>query len=185
MALCDPTIFFDQLFELNAVLTAQMYPLFVLSTFLSGRLDALHAWQTAHTDTSRSVHDDRDLNRAARSSTVCFPSVSLPPKLCFLCFFQEIGPDDFINERLSAPASLIAVPAQVSRAYPVGSSEHCWSRSSRGPREVSHLGLDVVAFPRRCSEAVTMAVGPAPKLSGGTADAHQSQTPTRVCRFQC
>ncbi|KAH9071406.1 hypothetical protein EDB83DRAFT_248551 [Lactarius deliciosus] len=166
MALCDPTIFFDQLFELNAVLTAQMYPLFVLSTFLSGRLDALHAWQTAHTDTSRSVHDDRDLNRAARSST-------------------EIGPDDFINERLSAPASLIAVPAQVSRAYPVGSSEHCWSRSSRGPREVSHLGLDVVAFTRRCSEAVTMAVGPAPKLSGGTADAHQSQTPTRVCRFQC
>ncbi|KAH9012086.1 hypothetical protein EDB84DRAFT_1569362 [Lactarius hengduanensis] len=70
MALRDPTIFnFDQLFELNAVLTAQMRPLFVLRTFLSGTPHALHAWQKAHTDTSRSVHD-RDLNRAAGSSTV-------------------------------------------------------------------------------------------------------------------
>ncbi|KAH9071398.1 hypothetical protein EDB83DRAFT_2363358 [Lactarius deliciosus] len=54
-----------------------MHPLFVLWTFLSGRLGALYAWQNAHTDTSRSVHD-RDLNRAAGSSTVCFPSVSPP-----------------------------------------------------------------------------------------------------------
>ncbi|KAH9011947.1 hypothetical protein EDB83DRAFT_2447342, partial [Lactarius deliciosus] len=58
----------------------QIHTLFVLWTFLSGRLDALHAWQKAHTDTSRSVHD-RDLNRAAGSSTVCFPSVSLPTEL--------------------------------------------------------------------------------------------------------
>ncbi|KAH9071390.1 hypothetical protein EDB83DRAFT_2517195 [Lactarius deliciosus] len=56
----------DQLFELNAVLIAQMHRLFVLCTFLSGRLDTLHAWQKAHTDTSGSVHD-RDLNRAAGS----------------------------------------------------------------------------------------------------------------------
>ncbi|KAH8993859.1 hypothetical protein EDB86DRAFT_3103122 [Lactarius hatsudake] len=51
MALCDPTIFdFDQLFVLNAVLIAQMHPLFVLWTLLSGRLDTLHAWQK-HTPT--------------------------------------------------------------------------------------------------------------------------------------
>ncbi|KAH9010012.1 hypothetical protein EDB84DRAFT_1570868 [Lactarius hengduanensis] len=75
MALRDPTIFnFDQLFELNAVLTAQMRPLFVLRTFLSGTPDALHAWQKAHTDTSRSVHD-RDLNRAAGSSTENDPAL--------------------------------------------------------------------------------------------------------------
>ncbi|KAH9018951.1 hypothetical protein EDB85DRAFT_2154130 [Lactarius pseudohatsudake] len=75
MALRDPTIFnFDQLFELNAVLTAQMRLLFVLRTFLSGMPDALHAWQKAHTDTSRSVHD-RDLNRAAGSSTENDPAL--------------------------------------------------------------------------------------------------------------
>ncbi|KAH9021502.1 hypothetical protein EDB85DRAFT_2293486 [Lactarius pseudohatsudake] len=69
MALRDPTIFdFDRLFELNAVLIAQMHPLFVLWTFLSGTPDALHTWQNAHTDTSRSVHD-RDLNRVAGLST--------------------------------------------------------------------------------------------------------------------
>ncbi|KAH9009540.1 hypothetical protein EDB85DRAFT_2244307 [Lactarius pseudohatsudake] len=75
MALCDPTIFdFDQLFEINAVLTAQTHPLFVLWTFLSGRLDTLHAWQKADTDTSRSVHDC-DLNRAAGSSTENDPAL--------------------------------------------------------------------------------------------------------------
>ncbi|KAH9163511.1 hypothetical protein EDB89DRAFT_1912601 [Lactarius sanguifluus] len=108
VALCDPTIFdFDQLFELNVVLIAQIHPLFVLWTFSSSRLDALHAWQKAHTDTAGSVHD-RDLNRAAGSSTV---------------------------SRISGPQD----------------------------------------------EAVTMAVEPAPKLSGGTADAHKFQSLTRLC----
>ncbi|KAH9071402.1 hypothetical protein EDB83DRAFT_2313471 [Lactarius deliciosus] len=42
MALCDPTIFdFDQLFELIAVLIAQMHPLFVLWTFNSWVIDGM------------------------------------------------------------------------------------------------------------------------------------------------
>ncbi|KAH8987038.1 hypothetical protein EDB92DRAFT_1877481 [Lactarius akahatsu] len=129
LALRDSTSFdFDQFFELNVVLIAQMHLLFILWTFLSGRLDALHAWQRAHTDTSRSVHD-RDLNRAAGLSTVL-------------------------------------------RACPLRRGELCWSCSSRGCRGVSHLDLDIVAFIRRCSKAVTMAMGPETQLSGGTADAH-------------
>ncbi|KAH9071380.1 hypothetical protein EDB83DRAFT_2517184 [Lactarius deliciosus] len=42
MALCDPTIFdFNQLFELIAVLIAQMHPLFVLWTFNSWVIDGM------------------------------------------------------------------------------------------------------------------------------------------------
>ncbi|KAH9018844.1 hypothetical protein EDB85DRAFT_2154216 [Lactarius pseudohatsudake] len=77
MALYEPTIFdFDRLFEVNAVLIAQMHPLFVLLTFLSGTPDALHAWRKAHTDASRLVLvHDCDLNRAARSSTENDPAL--------------------------------------------------------------------------------------------------------------
>ncbi|KAH9071377.1 hypothetical protein EDB83DRAFT_2574365 [Lactarius deliciosus] len=133
MALRDSTILdFDQLFELNAVIIAQMHLLFVLWTFLSGTPDALRAWKKA--DTSRSLHD-RDLNRAAGSLT------ENDPPLCRA------------HIRNAAVSSVGHALREDLGEYRI------WISTS-------------FAFTRRCSDAVTMAVGPAPKLSGGMVDAH-------------